>query len=229
MELDPRSAREFSEALQKFADARKIDNATACNLAAQRVAVRAYANTKTADPAHIEEELGHIVGHALTFTKSGKISKSKRSRMQSIISTTSLAYNLVAARTFRRVGKAGMPKSIELQRQAGLLIRKRVASAGFIRSGWIPAIRRLAQVAGAAFISTRARAGKGSVRMAKPGHNVFAEITNASVTEKNKTSEAALIRVGGEGLTRAIDETREEMNQIVSEQMDKAAAKFNNG
>ena len=228
MMLDETSRQNFTSALEKYAAERKIDNAEACNRAAYQVAWRAIAHTSHANSPAVESQLGQIVGHALTFTKRGKISKSIRSRKAGIVSTKSLAYNIMAARIFRKVGKGGMPRSVEIQASAYKMVRKRVASVSFILAGWIPAIRRLQSVVQNAFYHVpRDRAGKGGVRIATAGHNVFAEITNSSVNPKSRSSEEALFRVGGAGLAQAVDEELEDMLAYVQKQLDQRAAEFN--
>ena len=225
--LDESSRREFTSALRKYAKKREIDNAEACNRAAYQVAWRAIVHTQHANPSRVESQLGETVGHALTFLKSGKISKSKRSRLAALVSTKSLAYNIVAARLYRKGGQKNMPRSVEIQQQAAAFVRRRLASINFIRSGWIPAIRRLQRFIKQSISLPRSRAGIGGVRIAKQGRNVFAEISNRSVNPKNRTSDDALVRVGGQGLERAVDETRRDMLLYVGQQLEKRAGEFN--
>ena len=146
------------------------------------IASKAIKMTKRADPSKIEWELG-VVGHELRKRKSGKLSISRKGKLQKgrviLHEKQSLAYRLQA----RYDALSGKKYSTEVRlKRARNLINRRKKAVGFIASGWIYALRELNLK-----IKGKARGGKvpGWSKRSKGG-------AEAAKTDKNLRSEASI-------------------------------------
>lgn len=218
-------AREFTDALNRYAKIRQLDNVTACNREAYQVALRAFWLTFKASAPEIQAKLGEDVAHRIVWTKSGKISKSQKSHKIGLVSMKSLAYNIMAARIYRS-GKA-MPKSVDIQAAASRMIHRRMAAVGYLSRGWLPAMKRLGNLVHDVLQSIpQGRPAPGHARPAiEEWGKSYAEIVNQAANIHSRTGPQTLSDVGGRALIRAINETTADMNRYVEKQLTEAKVK----
>ena len=163
-------SREFRWTLKEYSRLNKRDNAVLLNAKALQLSFRALKKTPSAKQVQIRADLREIV-----TDRNGK--------------PVMRAYAIVNQRR-RKAGKPGASRK-EMKRLAVQLIRGRVRSAGFLKSGWIPAVKKLLKAVPAkdrardrirgkppSRIERTIQKEKGFARIARRGLNPFAEIGN---------------------------------------------------
>lgn len=131
----------------------------------------------------------------------------------------------------KRRGEKGLPGLYgdAMQQMQLTVVAARRKSIAFLKSGWLPAIRRLepyAEKRGAPRKPGKdiAQIGqaKGEATPARPGWKIFSQIVNAA--DADKDSKAALLQYGGPALQRAFDFEVKSMREYIERKL-KAAAK----
>lgn len=164
---------------------------------AMGVALKAVEATEKADADRIAQILGQT-GTQLNYTKKGdRLRKGQRTRGKAIIAEDSFAARIVNARRKELAGPDFLLWGNALEDAARKLIAARRRSVGFIKSGWLWAIRDLAQVVPGfrRAASKDAKAigqRKGVANPAKATGGLFASGTYRATIENS-----ALIAAGG--------------------------------
>jgi hypothetical protein len=199
----------FKEVLNTYAAGSKRRFQDSIYSRLRDVIIRAYKYTKVAARAVIAQRLGAIAARVSRSRKDGKF------RFRGHVTTEkSLAYRIVQKRHYDAQGK-GMPDK-EAARAADKFIKAVLKTVGFIRSGWIPVLRRL---------NSKLKDGseqkgrpKGFLRESKSAEQLMLEAGNT-------TKVAAPI--GGEALSRAFAEVQANMERKISESMKPELDKIN--
>lgn len=194
----------------------------ALNEKAYFIAGGAIRNTHKADAAKIRAELGAEM--ASVIGKRGKALKRKKLSFSGGYSM-SLAVAIVVAK-LRRAGES-IPSASKLAEMGLNLIRSRIRSVAFIRSGWLPALRRLARFSKYGKIKfempKQYGKAKGGVSPATAAQGSFAKCViwnKAGGEEKHK---GALIRYGTAGLEAAVNEEAVSMRKYIENKLRKNA------
>lgn len=111
----------------------------------------------------------------------------------------------------------------EARKVSKRLIDLRIARTGFIRSGWLPAIKILSALKLKAKSASLAGTGKiqrpkGDARVAQPGDKPLAIIINHSQGAE---------KVGGKALQKGINQAAVDMRQFIRERGSETARRFN--
>jgi hypothetical protein len=223
----------FDRTLAKYKEASKKTLARVINTKAYYVARKAVWFTPKADTKRIAAQLGQVIAvKESRMTKKGKLRMTTRKTLTLVKGTqhnAPLAALIINARggSNNQKGLYGSRMSRAIQK----LLAARKRSVAFIKSGWLPAIKKLAPLSdrrGApATDSAAAQVGreKGTATPAKDGFNPSAEIVNLATTRRDKKS--ALVRYGAPGLQKAFDDEVKSMNQYIEAKMKPDADKFN--
>ena len=148
---------------------------------AMGVASKAIEFTEKADPLRIARTLGEVAREVrLKTAKNRKGSPWKQGKR--ILKEDSFAERILAKR-FQETGKWGV-KGKTLKDRAANLIAARSSAVAFIKSGWIPAVKKLAAivkrkprgVTGSSRGVKKRGVDKGRVTLARPGWRVACEI-----------------------------------------------------
>ncbi len=140
---------QFNEGLKKAIELSSRSGAQVINSRAFHAAAKAIPATKKASRQQIEQELGRI-GTSLKVTKSGKLSRTRAGAFKggsALVREDSLAARIILARIRNAGAIDHMPHGAALAKAAAKLIASRVRSIGFIRSGWISAMRDFSRYA----------------------------------------------------------------------------------
>jgi hypothetical protein len=126
----------FTRTLRRYAKVNKKTFREIVNKKALDLAFNAQRLTEAADPKAIEYKLGAIGNKVGRNRKTGGLRKGRR-----ILKEDNFAARIVNSRR----KKAGQPLiwGKELERAAQKLINARVRAVKFLRSGWLPAIKKL--------------------------------------------------------------------------------------
>ncbi len=215
IEIDQASVRAFQSSLRLYQKATRKSSAEVVNHAAMQLALRAMWHTKSADKSDIESLREH---YATQFRGKKRLLK----KPKQLYRATTRGF-VVYLSKLRRMGKD--PKNLttaQLMDGAAKMVNRRIGSIAFIRAGWIAAIRRLASTLNKPTGSlVRARAGRGSVRVARESENPFSEIINRS-NSPAPGADAALLKYGGAGLAAAIPGTTADMMQYATKKLEEA-------
>ena len=113
---------------------------------ALKVATEAIKNTAKANRREVERTLGVLASREKLRKGYGRGKGKRWVRVTSrLLLENSFAERIVAKR-FRETGSWGGLKGDTIQEKAMSLIRQRARAVGFIKSGWIPAVRKLAAI-----------------------------------------------------------------------------------
>lgn len=207
--------REFDAALKQYIVTTSKTLAKAINDKAGGVAFKAYTATPKADRAKIAAELG--ARYEQVIGKRGKPTK----RRQLVVSADNPRARALLVAQLRRQGKLGSVKN--LGAMVAKFVSRRVNSAGFFRSGWIPAIRALANCA-----TYERRKGRpvGRALKAKDGLDPLAEIEN-NATPRERSSMPAVEQFMGAALQKAFREETADMEQYLARKAQQAANTVN--
>jgi len=205
--------RQFDQALKQYVTLTSKTLAEAINKKAGGVAFKAYAATPKADRAKIAAELG--ASYEAVIGKRGKPTKKKKL----VVQKNSRARAILVAQ-LRRLGKLETSKNLNELLQA--FVTARVNSAGFFRSGWLPAIRRLA---GSSAVERRKGRPVGRVKPAQDSLSPTAEIeNNATPKDRSKMPKVEAFMVAA--TQRAFNEETQDMAKYISDKLQKTANKF---
>ena len=204
----------FTRTLRRYAKVNKKTFREIVNKKALDLAFNAQRLTEAADPQAIEYKLGAIGNKVGRNRKTGALRKGRR-----ILKEDNFAARIVNSRR----KKAGQPLiwGKELERAAQKLINARVRAVKFLRSGWLPAIKKLSL---AVDRRDRVRWPKGLVKgKAKPkGFGVAArsELKPAalvvnSATKNNAKAQSKIIK----GLKAGLNATMADMVVYIERKM----------
>lgn len=164
--------------------------------------------THKADHERIKSELGAEMKGVI-----GKKGKELKRKKLAIVEKywAQLSVIIIIAR-LRKAGKS-IPSASTLKDMALAMVRARIRSVGFIRSGWLPALRRLARFSkyGQIKFDLPVKKGvfKGGVSPATAAQGDFPKCIIWNSAGGEKKHKQALIRYGQPALERAVqDETR---------------------
>ena len=126
----------FRRELRQYARVNKRSFREIVNAKALDMAFHALKHTDSANPGAIEYKLGAVGNKVSKNRKTGALRKGKR-----ILKDDSFAARIVNS----RLKKAGKPLiwGKELEKAAQKLINMRVRAVRFLKSGWMPAIKKL--------------------------------------------------------------------------------------
>ena len=209
MQLD---TSQFEKAMSEYVKVNRRNMSDIVNAKLFFIARNAVNNTKKSDKAKIKNEL---------------MAPSK------INPQVPLAAILVNKER-KRNGFKGLNGS-ELKSAIKRFINRRISSIGFLKSGWLPAIRILESVlrsSGGLRGAPRLESGanqyqrgkdKGRALSAKPGIRSFGLIENEIDAHGSPEANAVMLR----GLQRAINEETVSMNRYITDKIKKANENFN--
>lgn len=126
----------FTRQLRRYAKVNKRSFKDIVNAKALDMAYQALKHTDAASASAIEYKLGAVGNKVSKSRKTGQLRKGKR-----ILKADSFAARIVNSRR----KKAGQPMiwGKELEKAAQKLINMRVRAVRFLKSGWLPAIKKL--------------------------------------------------------------------------------------
>lgn len=131
---------EFNRVLNMVAEASSRTYPEVCNGQGMALSSRSLRATKRTDPGKIATQLGQVAT-AIRINKRGKLVKTRVYDKE----RSTLAYRIVA----KRFQESGQPfTEAELDSAVKRFRAARIRSAGFIRAGWIAAIKTLSRVVG---------------------------------------------------------------------------------
>lgn len=178
---------EFSAQMRKYSEVSKKTHVEICNAKGLDLAFKALQETEAAVAAEIEYTMGQI-GNELRLTKKGKIRKGKAAKGARLLLEDSFASRIVNSQRKQRGEKPLHGQ--ELVDASRKLIAFRVKGVGFLKSGWIGAIRKLAAVNKDKAIGRTARQSakvfgrpKGTATAAQYTLTPFAEIVNSATND----------------------------------------------
>lgn len=209
--------REFDSTLRLYMPHARRDWATILNTKGYYIARRATVTTKKADPREIRSLRERaVIGTGLRFRKG----QARQVTVREELSSTRAARILQAER--RAAGKTFIPRA-ELPQAVKRFIAARLRSIAYIKSGWIPAIRRLEPLArgpGRPRQDTSAKQigrPKGDANPARPGWRTSCQISNSAWTRKS--GGAGLRKFGQAGLQAAFNDEIRSMREYIERKM----------
>lgn len=213
--------REFDRTMRQYMEHSKRDWAQIFNTSGFFVARRATVDTKQADPREIRSLRERaVIGTGRRFRKG----KATKVTVRDDLSTTRAARILQAER--RATGQPSISR-VDLPQAVKRFIAARLRSIAYIRSGWIPAIKRLepfADVRGRPRMDSRAKQYGRPKGGAKPARNLWrttCQIFNSAWTRKS--GDEGLRKVGQAGLQAAFNhELRSKREYIARKLLDRA-------
>jgi hypothetical protein len=207
-------SREFASVLNEYASKSKKTFVGSVNSRLRDVVIRAYRYTKIADRAKIEHRLG-VVGFRTSISR--KTGKFVRRKSMVSVAEESLAERIVQKKYRDKHGFGRWMPRDEAREAARKYIASIVRTIGFIRSGWIPAIKRLDALSkkqsGIDRKEMRGRP-KGGARPAlrNDAERFFAEAWNSTKVASEVTHEA---------VARAMSEVQANMERILAGELGK--------
>jgi hypothetical protein len=235
MEVSKRDLDLFTSALRTYAKHRRMDNADALNRAGMQLAYTAINQTRTANAQEVEQQLRRTVASRITNDSGRRLKKPRPIQEATTYGKVAMIIKMRAGQLFYK----GFPNATdprqysrdELNKLALRYVNRRIASVGFIASGWIPAYRKFRATykgskAGMSLAGKRQTPGLGGAEIAQAVENAAAVLFNKSTTPA-KGADSALHRVGTAGLNRALSFVRQDMLAFVKKQLAERAARFN--
>ncbi len=211
------SQADFQNTLKRYLQVNRRTLPEALNEKAYFITGAAIRNTHKADYERIKTEMGAFLKPVIG--KRGKELKRKVLGLQEDY-WAQLATIIIVAR-LRKAGKK-IPPAAELIKMALDLVRARIRSVGFIRSGWLPALRRLARFSkygrikfASGDLPKMSGVKKGGVSPATAAQGDFAKCViwnSAGGLPKHK---GALIKYGQPGLEKAVQEETASMKKYL--------------
>jgi len=175
--------------------------------------------TRKADYQRIKDELGAQM-MSIGIGKRGKALK--KQSLQIVTDYWAQLSVLIIIARLRKKGEK-IPPAAELKEKALKMVRARIASVGFIRSGWLPALRRLARFSkygrvkfASGDLPKKTGDFKGGVSPATAAQGNFAKCViwnSAGGLTKHK---GALIKYGQPGLEKAVQEETASMKKYLA-------------
>ena len=241
-----RAPDEFLRQLEKYRNARALENSQAVNRAGSQVAFRAIGNTLKAERSSIKGKLQAF--DRLEHYGKGTKRRRKLKRAREVFKTSKAGY----AAFFGKLRKGtlyykGMPQHPETPKRgmadwyyklADIYIKKRVNSAGMFAAGWLWAGRKLREAYDAAGGSDfgkfslrqgmvgRRRGGVGEGKPASPGLHATATLINRSVNPRDPSSATAAQRIIPPGVLLAFQDVAEDMRDYITKQLKSAAERM---
>ncbi len=215
------SEADFKNTLRRYLKVNRRTLPEALNEKAYFIAGGAIRHTHKADHERIKAELGAKMESVI-----GKRGKALKRKTLAIVENywATLAVILVIA-GLRKAGKP-IPSDGELKDRALNLVRSRIRSVGFIRSGWLPALRRLARFSkygrikfGFGDLPKKVGKNKGGVSPATEAQGDLAKViiwNSAGGEEKHK---GALMKYGQPGLEAAFREETADMKRYLEKKL----------
>lgn len=202
------------------------------NSAAADVARRAVLNTRKASAEKISMMLGQVATQ-ISLSKRGKSAGKFKGRKQYSSRQSILLYRIVNARRI----KAGQPPIFgdEMSRESRQVRAAILRSVGFVRSGWIWALKDLSTGGINARATDRIREQvygkkKGYCKLALRSFSsmVTTEIGNSSLVNPGKFSHrnTSALSIAEDGLARAAAESTQDRIRHVKEKLGKALQPF---
>ena len=212
------SQREFDRTLKDYLAVNRRTLPESLNEKAYFIAGGAIRNTHKADADKIRSELGAAMTPVIG--KRGKALKRKKLSFTGKYSM-SLAVAIVVAK-LRKAGKE-IPVAGKLAEMGLALIRSRLRSVGFIRSGWLPALRRLARFSqyGKLKFEMPRQYGvaKGGVSPATASQGDWAKVVIWNSAGGEAKHKQALLRYGAPGLEAAVNEETASMKSYLEKKL----------
>lgn len=216
------SQRDFDRTLKDYLSVNRRTLPEALNEKGYFIAGRAIQNTHKADANQVRASLGaemkSVVG------KSGKTLKRKKLGFTDKYSN-SVAVEIVIA-SLRKAGKA-IPSAEKLAELGLALIRRRLKSITFIRSGWLPSLRRLARFSkyGRLKFSDAKQYGKpkGGVSPANAAQGDYAKVSIWNSAGGEAKHKQALLKYGAPGLEAAVIQETADMRGYIERKLRKNA------
>lgn len=207
---------EFKRVLETYAAGSKRRFQDSIYSRLRDVLIRAYMYTKVAARAAIAARLGAIAQRLSRSRKTGQF------KFRAHVTTQqSLAYRIVQKRHFEVHGR-GMPDK-EAQTKADKFIKAVLKTVGFIRSGFIPALRRLNSKLKDGY-SGSFQAGE---QRGKPkGYLKESRGTETLALEAGNTTKVAA-PIAGPALSKAFAEVQANMERKIAEAMKPELDKIN--
>jgi len=208
------SQRDFDRTLKSYLAVNQRTLPEALNEKGYFIAGGAIRHTHKADADKIRSELGAAMTSVIG--KRGKALKRKKLSFVGSYSMT-LAVAVVVAK-LRKAGKV-IPKASELAEMGLNLIRTRLRSVAFIRSGWLPALRRLARFSkyGKLKFEMPRQYGKakGGVSPATASQGDFAKCVIWNSAGGESKHREAILKYGAPGLEAAVMEETASMKEYL--------------
>lgn len=232
IKLTPASQREFNATLRRYLEYSKRTLPESLNekayfiLAGGPDSQGAIRLTHKSSADRIKADLG--ASTVQQMGKRGKLIKKWRTEINDRYGNT-LAVKLVIAK-LRKAGSA-IPSAETLKAMAVKLVNARLYSIGFIRSGWLPALRRLARFSKYGrikFGETGRQVGqpKGGVSLARASQNLSAKVIFWNSAGGESKHRGALQKYGGEGLSLAFQQETASMKAYIERKMKEGARKL---
>lgn len=201
VEIDTKA---FDEAFRKYRAARlDKDYPYVAHRALRNVLMRSVPKTPKADPSKIAHAMGQIATVTSIIKKGRRAGQKRVLRLYSFKDT--LATRIINARR-KKAGQEYLHGQ-ELETAAKKMIAARMRASGFIRSGWLPAIKRLRSLTKQAEMPRDA----GRIYGQEKGYLVPAKIGKVfSATEAGNSAKASG-RVGQQALEAALAEVATDM------------------
>jgi hypothetical protein len=212
------SQREFDRTLKSYLAVNGRTLPEALNEKSYFIAGKAIRNTHKADVNQIRASLGaemkSVVG------KRGKALKKKKIGFTDKYSN-SVAVAIVVA-GLRKAGEA-IPSAEKLAELGLALIRRRLKTVTFIRSGWLPSLRRLARFSkyGRLKFDDAKQYGqpKGGTSPATASQGDYAKVSIWNSAGGESKHKQALLRYGAPGLEAAVNEETASMKQYLEKKL----------
>jgi hypothetical protein len=241
-----RAPDEFLRQLEKYRNARALENSQAVNRAGSQVAFRAIGNTLKAERSSIKGKLQAF--DRLEHYGKGTKRRRKLKRAREVFKTSKAGY----AAFFGKLRKGtlyykGMPQHPETPKRgmadwyyklADIYIKKRVNSAGMFAAGWLWAGRKLRKAYDAAggkdfgrfsfkeSLNGRKRGGAGDGIPASPSLHATAILINRAVNPRDPSSAAAAHRIIPPAMVKAFSDVAEDMREYIAKQIKSAAERM---
>lgn len=217
--------REFQRALVEYIPTTKKSLAQICNERALNIAARAIPPTPKAEKQKIEA-LG-VVGYTVLSKKGTRLKRAK-----AILSVGGRMRDIYVARMIKRGENPKDLTAKEIADRVKRALGARLRSIGFIKSGWLPAMKRLGIAAGKQaklrILGDSKTVGrdKGYAIEAKPGFTPSATIVNmaGSLTDDNGH---ALVKFGAPALQQAVNAEARELLEHTARKLQADANKIN--
>jgi len=213
-------AREFTRTLNTYRQLSKRDPATIVNTKLFYIARRATVETPKANAAKIKRELGRMV---TTGKQAGTMRLRKVRRGSAQVPLAALIIN-------KRLGPGAGLHGAEMTEAIRKFIASRLRSIAFLKSGWLPAIKKLEPLA-AAIGGRQPRQDRTARQFGQPkGRAVPARSNLWSVSgmienmaSENKDNRNALVRYGGPALQKAFQAEEASMLEYIERKMKQTA------
>jgi hypothetical protein len=197
------------------------------------LAVDAIKETMKADADKVAHELGQIATKIPKLYQ-GKRGKARFSHRVFRTDIQSLAARIINARRINRKPKLKPIFGDELDKVARNMIAARLKAIGFVRSGWVYAVRTLSRAVGYQDVRSRTKSeaarmtgqAKGYARVARTQFNDFVtcDIANTALLGKGGRSAMPIAQAG---LQRAMQLRIADMKRHMQERLQKVFNKYN--